>query len=181
MLMVALGSASLTICVNWAAPSRGMSSAKKLGARSGTLFLISLLMLVWMAASVTNKVRPSPSATTSACVCAPGRCRFASAKRGSGAVGRGIRTAIARSSHAIPVSNSNKPKAAPINASENKGSRAVSTASAMIAMIADTTQAALRGSMRALPSTIVRNRPAAGTVRARAKGGRAKAMAMSRP
>ena len=134
-----------------------------------------------MAASVTNKVRPRPSATTNACVCAPGRCRLASARRGKGAFGRGTRKAIARSNHAMPVSSNNRPKAAPIKASENKGSRAVTTASAMIARIAETTHTALRRSMRALPSTIARNRPAAGTVRARAKGGRAKAMAINRP
>ena len=181
MLTVALGSALLTISVKRSVPSRGISRMKKLGALSGMLFLISLPMLVWIAASVTNSVSPSPSATTRACVWAPGLCKLASARRGSGALGRGKRMTMMRSSHAMPVSSKSKPNAAPTKASEKRGSRAVPTAMAIMATMAPITQARLRRSMRESPSTIERKSPAAGTVRARAKGGSAKAMAMSNP
>ena len=166
---------------NSIARSLGISRTKKLGARSGTLLRISLLMLVWIVASVTNKVRPSPSATTSACVCDPGRCKLDRASLNNGALGRGIRTAIRRKPHAMPVSNTNRPQAAAMKISEKRGSRAVPTANVTIAAIAAVTDKAVRLSVRLLFSTMARNSPAAGTVLARASGGNAKASAIKRP
>ena len=68
-----------------------------------------------------------------------------------------------------------------MKASENSGSRAVTTARRTIAEIAAATIRTVRRSGRWPASTIERNNPAAGTVRARAKGGRAKAKAIIRP
>ena len=181
MLMTASGAALRTISVKRPTPSRGTSSTKKLGARSGTLRAISRVMLVWIAAKVTNKVSPNPSATTKPRVCAPGLCKLASATRSKGALGRGRRLAMTRTPHAIALRISSNAVAAPIKPSENKGSRAVPTASATMANMARLTHKIVRRSYRWPPSTAERNKPAAGTVRARDKGGRAKAKAMSRP
>ena len=69
----AFGAMALTEDRKRASSSFGISSAKKLGARFGIVFSIAELRLVWIVASVANSVNPSPNATTSRPVCAPGR------------------------------------------------------------------------------------------------------------
>jgi hypothetical protein len=70
---LASGAWPATIARKRASCANGMSSTNWLGARCGTLRLISASMLVWIPARVTNRLRPRPSAITSGTVCAPGR------------------------------------------------------------------------------------------------------------
>ena len=175
--IVALGAALRTARVKVAASSGCKSIAKKRGALAGAALRNSAPRLESITASATNSEKPSPSATTSRSVWAPGRCKLAIASRSNGRRARGSRAAIARIATPQPHNSAINARIAPTKPNASQRSDAVATASAISATIKTIIppNTPRLGQRRA--DSVSRSSVAAGTERARASAGSAKSSA----